>query len=147
MILEKNDLSSILRISDPFLMLDKLIDISPSISGVGIKEINRDEWFFKCHFVDEPVMPGTLQSECMLQTVIGVIYSDIKNSIRNCLVVKNTVNLYSKITHPGIIKVEAKILSISNGGIQAKAKLFFQDKLASDGVFRFIIPEDLKISK
>lgn len=147
MIIEKNDLSAMLRISHPFLMLDKLIDISPGLSGVGIKEIKKDEWFFLCHFVDEPIMPGTLQSECMLQTLIGIIYSDVKTAIRNCLVVKNTVNLYSKITQPGIIKVEGRILSIGNGGIQAKAKLFFQDKIVSDGVFRFVTPEELKISK
>ena len=57
------------------------------------------------------------------------------------------MNLYSKITQPGIIKVEGRILSIGNGGIQAKAKLFFQDKIVSDGVFRFVTPEELKISK
>lgn len=147
MIIEKNDLSSMLRISDPFLMLDKLIDISPGLSGIGIKEIKRDEWFFLCHFIDEPIMPGTLQSECMLQTLIGIIYSDVKTSTRNCLVVKNSVNLYSKITQPGTIKVEGRILSIGNGGIQAKAKLFFRDNVVSDGVFRFIIPENLKINK
>lgn len=144
--IEKDDLLKMLRISNPFLMIDKIIDVSPSLSGYGIKEIKKDEWFFKCHFIDEPVMPGTLQTECMLQTIIAIIYSDSKNTSRNCLVVKNTVNLYSKICNPGVIKVKAQVLSISNGGIQAKAKLFFQDKLVSDGTFRFIIPENLKIN-
>ena len=116
------------------------------MSGSGIKEIKKDEWFYKCHFVDEPVMPGTLQAECMLQTIIAIIYSDKDIKIKNCLVVKNSVNLLSMICDPGQIEVKAEVVSIISGGIQAKAKLYFQDKIVSDGSFRFIIPEELKIN-
>ena len=50
--LNKTQLSKLLRISDPFLMLDKVINIAPSISAQGSKRINKDEWFYKCHFTD-----------------------------------------------------------------------------------------------
>ena len=48
----------------------------PKKSGIGRKLLKQDEWFFKSHFTDvEPVMPGTLQTECMLQTIIAVAMS------------------------------------------------------------------------
>ena len=57
--LNKTQLSTLLRISDPFLMIDKVTNIIPSFSGCGSKHTNKDEWFYKCHFTDEPIMPGT----------------------------------------------------------------------------------------
>ena len=144
--LDKKDLRKILRIKEPFLMIDTVINVSAGKFGLGIKKVEDDDWFYQCHFTDEPVMPGTLQTECMLQTIVSVIYSDENIKIRNCLVVKNTVNLLSMICGPGIIEVKAEITSINKGGIQAKAKLFFENKIVSDGSFRFIIPEYLKIN-
>ena len=48
--LNKTQLSTLLRIWDPFLMIDKVTNIIPSFSGRGSKHINKDEWFYKCHF-------------------------------------------------------------------------------------------------
>ncbi len=32
-------------------------------------EIHPDDWFLRCHFTDDPVMPGTLMYECCLHTL------------------------------------------------------------------------------
>lgn len=32
-------------------------------------DIDADDWFLTCHFVDDPVMPGTLMYECCLHTL------------------------------------------------------------------------------
>jgi 3-hydroxymyristoyl/3-hydroxydecanoyl-(acyl carrier protein) dehydratase len=32
-------------------------------------DIHPDDWFLTCHFVDDPVMPGTLMYECCLHTL------------------------------------------------------------------------------
>ena len=41
--------------------------------GLGVVEgeadIHQDDWFITCHFVDDPVMPGTLMYECCLHTL------------------------------------------------------------------------------
>lgn len=41
--------------------------------GLGVVEgeadIHPDDWFITCHFVDDPVMPGTLMYECCLHTL------------------------------------------------------------------------------
>ncbi len=36
---------------------------------VGEADIHPDDWFITCHFVDDPVMPGTLMYECCLHTL------------------------------------------------------------------------------
>ncbi|MBE6456030.1 MAG: 3-hydroxyacyl-ACP dehydratase FabZ [Alphaproteobacteria bacterium] len=52
----------------PFLLVDKLKNIVPGESGIGIKNVTMNEPFFQGHFPENPVMPGVLQIEAMAQT-------------------------------------------------------------------------------
>ena len=89
-----NDLKRMLRISDPFLFIDSVDNIVPKKSGIGRKFLKQDEWFFESHFTDQPMMPGTLQTECMLQTIISVAMSGRQSEKNNHLVVKSSVNFF-----------------------------------------------------
>lgn len=59
----------------PMLMFDRIINITEDggLHGKGeiIAEldINPDLWFFKCHFVGDPVMPGCLGLDALWQLV------------------------------------------------------------------------------
>ena len=52
--------------SDPMLMFDRIVDISDNggSHGKGFVraelDIHPDVWFFQCHFICVPVMPGCL---------------------------------------------------------------------------------------
>ena len=56
----------------PFLLVDRLKNVVPGESGVGIKNVTMNEEFFQGHFPENPVMPGVLQIEAMAQTA-GII--------------------------------------------------------------------------
>ena len=56
----------------PFLLVDKLKNVVPGESGIGIKNVTMNEGFFQGHFPENPVMPGVLQIEAMAQTA-GII--------------------------------------------------------------------------
>lgn len=56
----------------PFLLVDKLKNVVPGESGIGIKNVTMNEEFFQGHFPENPVMPGVLQIEAMAQTA-GII--------------------------------------------------------------------------
>ncbi len=145
--IEKDELSKLLRIADPFLMIDKVYDIIPGKSGLGIKTLSNISWFYKCHFIDNPVMPGTLQQEAMLQTVIAVILSDKDLKNRNYLISKSSCNFYSKIENEGELKINAELLNYSRGGVEAKANIIFNEKKVSDGLFKLFDPSLLRINE
>jgi len=56
----------------PFLLVDKVLDIDPGVSAVGIKNVTINEPFFPGHFPQKPVMPGVLILEAMAQTA-GIV--------------------------------------------------------------------------
>ncbi len=57
----------------PFLMIDKLIDVIPGASAVGIKNVTIGEPYFQGHFPSRPVMPGVLIIEAMAQTAAVLV--------------------------------------------------------------------------
>ncbi|MFC2967612.1 3-hydroxyacyl-ACP dehydratase FabZ [Acidimangrovimonas pyrenivorans] len=56
----------------PFLLVDKVRDIVPAQSALGIKNVTCNEPHFQGHFPDMPIMPGVTIVEAMAQTA-GVL--------------------------------------------------------------------------
>lgn len=52
----------------PFLLVDKILELTPGTSIVGCKNVTFNEPFFSGHFPSFPVMPGVLIIEAMAQT-------------------------------------------------------------------------------
>ena len=58
---------------DPFLMIDKVVDVVKNERAVGIKNVSPDEYYFRGHFPSRPVMPGVLIIEAMAQTAAVLV--------------------------------------------------------------------------
>ncbi len=63
---------------EPFLFLDKLINIEKLKKATGIKTYSGNEDFFKGHFPGQPVVPGVILVEMMAQTAAALIAYSIR---------------------------------------------------------------------
>jgi 3-hydroxymyristoyl/3-hydroxydecanoyl-(acyl carrier protein) dehydratase/1-acyl-sn-glycerol-3-phosphate acyltransferase len=64
------------RLAGPMLlMLDRVDGLWPAAGKAGlgqmraVKDVDADEWFFKAHFFQDPVQPGSLGIEAMIQVL------------------------------------------------------------------------------
>ncbi len=73
-----NDIKRMLPHRPPFLLVDKIIDITDS-SVTAIKNVSMNEPFFVGHFPKEPVMPGVLQIEAMAQAGGILVLSTVED--------------------------------------------------------------------
>jgi beta-hydroxyacyl-[acyl carrier protein] dehydratase FabZ len=56
----------------PFLLVDRILELKPGKSAVGLKNVSVNEEFFNGHFPGQAMMPGVLIIEAMAQ-VGGVL--------------------------------------------------------------------------
>lgn len=76
----------------PFLMIDRVIDIVPDTSAVGVKNVTINEPFFAGHFPRRPVMPGVLIIESMAQTAAVLVVQTLGCASEGKLVYFMTVD-------------------------------------------------------
>lgn len=51
----------------PFLLVDRILSLTPGKRIVGLKNVSFNEPFFQGHFPGQPIMPGVLIVEAMAQ--------------------------------------------------------------------------------
>ncbi len=76
--LDINQIKNILPHRPPFLLIDKIIEMTES-RVIGVKNVTMNEPFFEGHFPHEPIMPGVLQVEAMAQAGGILVLSTVPN--------------------------------------------------------------------
>ncbi len=79
-IIAEIDINGVMRMIPhryPMLMIDKVVDVVPNVSAVGIKNVSVNEPFFQGHFPRMPVMPGVLIVEAMAQTAAVLVVATL----------------------------------------------------------------------
>jgi len=75
----------------PFLMIDRVVDLVPGVSAVGIKNVSINENYFQGHFPRRPVMPGVLIIESMAQTAAVLVVETLEGAAAGKLVYFMTI--------------------------------------------------------
>ena len=92
------ELVDILRVMEmiphryPFLMIDRVINVIPDQSAIGIKNVSINEAHFQGHFPRQPVMPGVLIVESMAQTAAVLVVETLEGAAAGKLVYFMTID-------------------------------------------------------
>ena len=71
-----NEINNRIKQRPPFQMIDRVVEIEPNVSAVGIKCVSVNEPYFVGHFPGSPIMPGVLIIESCAQLCSLVFEAD-----------------------------------------------------------------------
>ena len=134
----------------PMLMFDRITSISgsggPHGKGQLVAEldIRRDLWFFDCHFIGDPVMPGCLGLDAMWQ-LVGFFLAWSGAPGRGRAVGVGEVKFAGQVT-PAISKVVYRIdlkrvilrklvMGVADGVMEADGKPIYEAKDLKVGLY------------
>lgn len=60
---------------EPFLFVDRVIEMEAGVRILAAKKFGPDEYFFKGHFPGHPVVPGVIIVESLAQTGAILVYA------------------------------------------------------------------------
>ncbi len=134
----------------PMLMFDRISRITADGGAFGKGQvtaeldIRRDLWFFDCHFIGDPVMPGCLGLDAMWQ-LVGFFLGWSGAPGRGRAVGVGEVRFTGQVT-PAISKVVYRIdfkrvilrrlvMGVADGVLEADGKVIYEAKDLRVGLF------------
>ena len=136
----------------PMLMFDRITKIESNTGKYNkglIKaelDIKDNLWFFKCHFKDDPVMPGCLGLDAMWQLVgfyLGWTGEPGKGRALGVSSVKFTGEVLKKVKMATynidikrIMKKEGAVVGLADGTLDADGKIIYYAENLKVGLFK-----------
>lgn len=137
------DIQKILPHRYPFLLIDKVIEMSEN-SIVAVKNVTINEPFFQGHFPGNPIMPGVLITEALAQVGAVMLLSMDEN--RGKLGVFTGIDgfKFRRQVVPGdTLRLEAELIKYRHGMGKANVKATVDGEVAAMGEISFAVVENV----
>ncbi len=140
--LEAVDIMKILPHRYPFLFVDRVLELEPGKRAKGIKNVTINDYFFKGHFPQRPVMPGVLMLEAMAQVggIMMLSSEENRGKLAFFMAIKNVK--FRRTVVPGdqlVFEVVAGKIKSKTGQVSGKA--YVDGKVVVEADFMFALAE------
>jgi 3-hydroxyacyl-[acyl-carrier-protein] dehydratase len=138
-------ITAVLPHRNPFLFVDRIIEIIEKRKIVAEKDLSYDDYFFAGHFPENPIMPGVLVSEALAQTsglLLGLT-SEMESrtadhKMRNFFLANINIKFFNPAKPGETLRLEARL--------KKKYGKFFLFEVASDVANRRIAKGTLTLA-
>src|SRR6266566_5170351 len=133
----KLDIQDILRILPhryPFLLIDRVIDLTRKQRIVAIKNVTINEPFFAGHFPNLPIMPGVLIVEAIAQAGGALLLTEVEDRDQKLMVFTGIERArFRRPVVPGDqLRIEVEVKAWRGNAVRMEGKVFVGDKRVAE---------------
>ena len=132
--LDINEIQRILPHRYPFLLIDRVIDLTPRERIVAIKNVTINEPFFQGHFPNLPIMPGVLVVEAIAQAGGALLLTEVEDRDQKLMVFTGIERArFRRTIIPGDqVRIEVEVKSWRMNAVRMEGKAFVGDKRVAE---------------
>jgi 3-hydroxyacyl-[acyl-carrier-protein] dehydratase len=122
-----------------FILIDRILELHPDQSAIGVKNVTMSEDFLAHHFPHRPIMPGVLIVESMVQLADWLIRASSEFKLIGLATAFDRIK-FRNVVRPGD-QMKIKVSQTSRQGALAsfKGEAYVGDKLAASANFTLIV--------
>jgi 3-hydroxyacyl-[acyl-carrier-protein] dehydratase len=134
--MDVNQIMAILPHRYPFLLIDRVLEITPKQRIVAIKNVTINEPFFAGHFPGYPIMPGVLIVEAMAQAGGALLLTEIPDRADKLMVFTGIeeAKFRRPVTPGDQVRFEVDVLQWRSRAVKMQGKAFVDGKLVCEAI-------------
>ena len=132
--LDINDIQKILPHRYPFLLIDRVISMTPRERIVAIKNVTINEPFFQGHFPGLPIMPGVLIVEAIAQAGGALLLTEVEDRAHKLMLFTGIERArFRRPVVPGDqVRIEVEVKSWRMNAVRMEGKAFVGEKRVAE---------------
>jgi 3-hydroxyacyl-[acyl-carrier-protein] dehydratase len=132
--LDINEIQRILPHRYPFLLIDRVVDLTRRERIVAIKNVTINEPFFQGHFPNLPIMPGVLIVEAIAQAGGALLLTEVEDRDQKLMVFTGIERArFRRPVLPGDqLRIEVEVKSWRMNAVRMEGKVFVGEKRVAE---------------
>ncbi len=128
--LDITEIQQILPHRYPFLLIDRVVELTRRQRIVAIKNVTVNEPFFQGHFPGYPIMPGVLMVEAIAQAGGALLLTDVPDRDQNLMVFSGIERArFRRPVVPGDqLRIEVTVVAWRRNAVRMEGQIFVGDK-------------------
>ncbi|MGZ4818638.1 MAG: 3-hydroxyacyl-ACP dehydratase FabZ [Terriglobales bacterium] len=130
------DIQRILPHRYPFLLIDRVVDLTRKERIVALKNVTINEPFFQGHFPGYPIMPGVLMVEAIAQAGGALLLTEIADREQSLMVFSGIERArFRRPVVPGDqLRIEVTVLAWRRNAVRMEGNIFVGDKRVCEAI-------------